>query len=200
MQLCNHGCVCQVAARMTRDSVAKEARSLSLAELDLGLLALFVGQELNERVQREIHAAGFAGLRISHGYVFQHLIAGERSVGELSRLLGVSQQAVSKVVRELSELGYLQTLSSEDARVRKLALSARGRAAVDCSRKARKALEAKLLSDVSPRRVAHTRALLTHMLTRLGGAPAVETRRVREPDARAPSARRAQKRGRAGEG
>lgn len=182
---------------------AASSDAISLAELDLGLLALFVGQEANRRVQEGLERAGFEGLRISHGYLFQHLISAELRIGELATLLNVSQQAVSKVVRELTELGYVETVAfSEDARVRKLRLSTRGNAAVETARKLRARLTKELLRGTAPRSVQHTREVLCQMLKRLGGATAVQSRRVREPDAResgqrtdaAPRARRGRRR------
>lgn len=157
--------------------------AVSLSELDLGLLALFVGQEANRRVQDRLERAGFRGLRISHGYFFQHLISGERSVGELAALQGVSQQAVSKVVRELTELGYVESVAfSEDARVRKLRLSARGTAAVQTARKLRARLSKELLRGTAPKAQEHAREVLCLMLTRLGGVASVQGRRVRAPE------------------
>lgn len=155
--------------------------AVQLEALDLGYLALFVGQRVNEQVLEDIHAAGFTGLRHAHGYVFQHLLGGPRSISELAGLLEVTQQAASKTVAELESLGYVEKTESEDARVRRVALSERGRAAVEKTRAVRAGLQQRFERQHGARAVAAARRLLAEVLTSLGGAEAVRTRRVRAP-------------------
>src|SRR5919108_5838781 len=113
-------------------------RPVEEPELDLSLAALFAGYALNDEVQRRLHSAGFKGLRFSHGFLVQHLVAGERSVGELAELMGITQQAVSKTVGELETLGYLERRArAADARVRLVTLTRRGREAIETAREAR---------------------------------------------------------------
>ena len=73
--------------------------------LPLTHLAFFVGTFANRKLAAEMQRAGYADLRESYGYLFQHLLGGPCSVGELSRRLGVTQQAVSKTVAELTAKG-----------------------------------------------------------------------------------------------
>jgi len=154
---------------------------VNVEDLDLGYLALFVGMRVNERVQEELEAAGFAGVRQAHGYVFQHLLGGARSISELAGLLGVTQQAASKTVAELERLGYLEETPAEDARVRRVQLSSRGRAAVEKARALRTALAQRFESAHGKRAVDAARTLLADVLQSLGGAEAVRTRRLRSP-------------------
>src|SRR5204863_3802125 len=94
------------------------------AALDLGYLAQFVGAAFASAVQERLAAEGFDGLRFSHGYLVQHLVEGERTIGELAERLEVTQQAVSKTVAELEGLGYLERLAdAADARVRRVRLT-----------------------------------------------------------------------------
>ena len=87
-------------------------------QLDTGTLALFVGQAAAALVQEQLAAQGFGDLRFSHGYVFQHLIDGEPTVGELAAQLGMTQQGASKAVAELERLGYCERVAdAADARV-----------------------------------------------------------------------------------
>jgi len=159
----------------------KKAAEVRPGALDLGYLALFVGMRVNEVVLDEVHAAGFAGLRHSHGFVFQHLLGGPRSISELAALLEVTQQAASKSVAELETLGYVEQTPSEDARVRRVGLSARGFAAVDKTRAIRGELEARFKRAHGSRAVDGARALLAEVLDSLGGTEGVRTRRVRMP-------------------
>jgi DNA-binding MarR family transcriptional regulator len=92
---------------------------------------------VKELLLAQAHANGYRGLRHSHGYIFQHLIEGPRTVTALAKLLGVTQQAASKSVAGLVELGYLPSAPLRDRRTREVAFSERGRAAIEFSRKFR---------------------------------------------------------------
>ena len=153
---------------------------IDLHSLDLGYLAQFVGQRINDRVLERLDAEGLGDLRISHGYVFQHLLEGPRTITDLAARLGVSQQAASKTVAELIALGYLASAPAPDRRARSIALSKRGRTAVSVARKARARLEQRL-SAKHGAALAQARELLATVLEDLGGASAVRTRSVREP-------------------
>ncbi|MEV0998086.1 MarR family transcriptional regulator [Nonomuraea sp. NPDC050202] len=151
-------------------------------DLELGTLALFVGSAAASAVQEEMAAQGFTGLRVSHGYVFQHLVEEARTIGELAVRMEVTQQAASKVVAELEGLGYVERVPDpRDARIRRVRLTGRGRAAVAAARRARAAQEDRLAERVGRERVEECRALLAELLDELGGAGAVRRREVRPP-------------------
>jgi DNA-binding MarR family transcriptional regulator len=153
-----------------------------LPQLDLGLSALFAGQAVAEVVRGRLEARGFAGLRFSHGFLVQRLLEDEQSIAALAAALGVTQQAVSKTVSELERLGYVHRRPApRDARVRLVALTDRGRAAVEAAREERAAVEAALRERVGPRRVAAATRVLREVLELHGAAAAVRTRRVRPP-------------------
>jgi DNA-binding MarR family transcriptional regulator len=152
------------------------------ADLDLSLAALFAGYALNDEVQRRLHASGFEGLRFSHGFLVQHLVEGGKPIGALAELMGVTQQAVSKTVRELEALGYVERQApAADARVRVVTLTARGRAALDAARSARAELVAELRTELGPRRVDGATTVLREVLRTTGTLPAIRGRRVRPP-------------------
>lgn len=150
--------------------------------LDLGHLALFVGLAFAEQAQAELAAAGFTGLRFSHGFVVQHLIGAERTIGELAARLQVTQQAASKTVAELEGLGYVERVADEaDARVRRVRLTRQGQAAVTRSRRSRAALQRRLVARHGESALAACQAVLAGVLETLGGAEAVRGRRVLAP-------------------
>src|SRR5688500_13645873 len=98
-----------------------------------------------DEVQRRIAADGMDDLRFADGVVFQHLVPGPLPIGALSERLGVSQQAASKAVADLERRGYVERAADPgDARVRRVSLSARGRAAIEAGRRHRAALESEL--------------------------------------------------------
>jgi DNA-binding MarR family transcriptional regulator len=151
--------------------------------LPLTHLAYFVGLAANRQLLLELRQAGFGEVRESHGFLFQHLVRGPQSVGELARRLGVTQQAVSKTVAELSRAGYLESLPGEDARVRLVRLSERGQACVVASRKLRDSLERRLEKAVGAKCLRQAQSALVDALEALGGLDAVKQRQVRPSDA-----------------
>ncbi|GAA5069141.1 DNA-binding MarR family transcriptional regulator [Thermocatellispora tengchongensis] len=150
--------------------------------LDTGSLALFTGFAASAAVEAELAARGFADLRFSHGYVFQRLVGAAPTVTELAAGLGMTQQGASKAVAELERLGYVERVAdADDARVRRVRLTARGEDAVRAAREARAALEERMRRRFGPGRLADARALLAEMLDALGGTAAVRRREVRPP-------------------
>ena len=153
-----------------------------LQGLDLSLAALFAGLALAEQVQARIAAEGFADARFGHGFVFQHLVGGPLAIGDLARAMDVTQQRASKATAELEALGYVRREPDPaDARVRRIALTERGWAAIEAARRAR----AGILDDVRARlggeRVAAAEELLRDVLRETGADAAVSARRVRLP-------------------
>lgn len=162
----------------------KAAVEVDVDGLPVSHLAHFVGVSANGLVLVEMKRAGFGDLRESHGYLIQHLLREPHSVGQLSKLLGVSQQAVSKTVAELTRSGYLESEAGDDARVKLISLSPRGQDAVQAARRIRERLERRLLGRLGERRSAALRASLLELLQELGGVDAVKGRRVSSPEAR----------------
>jgi DNA-binding MarR family transcriptional regulator len=151
-------------------------------DLDLGSLALFVGNAAAARVQAELEAAGFTGLRSSHGYLFQHLVEAEPTIGELAALMRMTQQAVSKTVAELEGLGYVERVpDARDGRIRRIRLTARGTDAINAARRSRAGLDELVRARFGDDRLAEARAVLAEVLDALGGVEEVRLRRVRPP-------------------
>ncbi len=152
--------------------------------LDLSLAALFAGHALNDEVLARVRARGYDGLRNAHGYVVQRLIEAPQPVGALAVELGVSQQAVSKSVAELERLGLVERRADpSDARVRIVALTERGRGAIEATREARREVVDELRETLGPRRIDAATKLLGEVLEARGLSPAVRGRRVRPPRA-----------------
>jgi len=150
--------------------------------LDVGYLGLFVGYAFASVVEEQLAREGYGDLRFSHGFLFQHLIEGPRTLGELAERLEVTQQAASKSVAELEGLGYVERVADpEDARVRRVRLSERGHAAVSASRRIRAEVEHRLEERHGARALAQARVLLSEVLDSLGGVSAVRARRVLPP-------------------
>jgi DNA-binding MarR family transcriptional regulator len=155
---------------------------VQLGDLDLSLGAMLAGLAMAEEVERRMAAAGYDDVRFSHGFVFQHLLREPLTVGALAREMEVTQQRASKAASELEALGYVRREPDPaDARVRRLVLSERGRAAVAAAREARAAVVGELRERLGPRRVAAAERLLRDALSALGAGDTVRARRVRLP-------------------
>jgi DNA-binding MarR family transcriptional regulator len=151
-------------------------------ELDTVTALYLTGLALTTEALGRLHAAGHPDLRISHGFVVQHLVEGPVRIGDLAVRMGVTQQAASKAVAELEALGYLERTSDPgDARVRRVGLSARGAAAVSTTRAVRADIERELAAALGAGRVEEARRTALDALEWAGGAEAVRGRRVRPP-------------------
>ena len=154
--------------------------------LGLGYLGQFLGQQVNELILASGKRKGFSEMRVSHGFVVQHLVAADRPVSrtgsDLARRMGVSQQAASKTIAELVRLGVVNVAPSKDRRAKQVSLSARGWEAVQLARRYRTRLEQRLLRHVGRRRYSEARRTLRDCLTLLGGVDRIRTRRIRQPD------------------
>jgi DNA-binding MarR family transcriptional regulator len=151
------------------------------AALDLGYLGFFLGLRVNELVMDRMAAAGFENVRESHGFVIQHLIDADRTITELAERMAVTQQAASKVVAELVDLGVLVASPGEDRRAKRIRLSRRGWEAVRLGRRARRQIEARLAKAVGARGYAAARATIARCLDTLGGVERIRARRIRSP-------------------
>lgn len=156
--------------------------SPTAAGLDLGTLALFAGQAAADELMREMRGRGFDDVRFSQGYVFEHLIDAEPTIGDLAERLDITQQGASKVVVELERAGYAVRVSDAvDARVRRVRLTRRGREVIEAYRAARRRQEERLAERYGAERVRQARELLAEVLEGLGGADAVRRRDARPP-------------------
>jgi DNA-binding MarR family transcriptional regulator len=156
--------------------------AITPADLDLGTLALFVGYAHSSAVLAEIHARGHTALRVAHGFVFQHLVEQDRTIGELAARLEVTQQAASKSVAELEELGYVERIADpDDARIRRVRLTEGGHAAIEAARAARARIGRRIAAGAGEARVAAAQKTLVTVLELLGGGTDVRTRRIRAP-------------------
>lgn len=149
-------------------------------DLDLGYLGLFLGLRINELVAESLSSAGFQNVRQSHGYVIQHLIGGNRTITDLAGRMGVTQQAASKVVGEMVDLGILEAVGAPDRRAKHIRLSDRGWQSVKLARKTRQRVESRLMARVGDSYAA-AKATLVDCLAELGGLEQIRSRRIREP-------------------
>lgn len=158
-----------------------ESKRIDVKSLDLSYLALFLGQRVNEIVMQRLKRAGFRSVRESHGYVIQHLIDGDRSISDLARRMGVTQQAASKTVAEMIRLGMLEALPAVDRRAKAIRISTRGWESIRLSRRVRGQLDRRLEGILGAREHQLIKGGLIECLTNLGGVQRIQAHKVREP-------------------
>ncbi|HEX5090828.1 MAG TPA: MarR family winged helix-turn-helix transcriptional regulator [Nocardioides sp.] len=131
--------------------------------LDLDLLTYIgiVAPALNDVVVERLAQQGFEGVKVSHGYVVQRLLAGEPTITLLATQLGMTQQGASKQVLDLERLGYAERVSVVgDQRRRAVRLTDRGRRMVEATRAIRADLERKVLRRAGRERIEHAKDVL----------------------------------------
>jgi DNA-binding MarR family transcriptional regulator len=154
---------------------------LKLSSLDIGYLGGFLSLRMNELVMEAAARAGFTEVRESHGYVLQHFIDSDRGITELARRMEVSQQAASKAVAEIVDIGLLEQAPSDDRRSKRIRLSDKGWKFVKTTRRTRKQLEKRLLAKIDQHSYEKTRSALIECLEELGKVERILSRRVRAP-------------------
>lgn len=149
-------------------------------ENDVASLVSAVAEAVDAAVLQALEGSG---LRRAHGYVVQRLLVAPSTASEIAAELGVSQQAVSKLVAEMLELGHVEPARDDaDRRRRPVRLSAAGRQAVGAARAARAGVEARLREAVGDERFEVTRQVLVEALEVLQIGARVRDRTLVPPD------------------
>lgn len=164
------------------DHHAETGPTLEEAHDDVALVFLALAAHVQRENEAHMRRKGFEDLRPSHGYVFQHLVTGPKSITQLARALEMTNQGASKAVIELEDLGYVhRRVSDADARARHVELTARGRRAIEASREARRITTQAMLDSLPERaRPGFLRSLRT--ITDTSGAlSTMFERRLRPP-------------------
>ena len=96
-------------------------------------------------MRADLARQGFDDLGRSDGYVFRVLGDGDRSLSELAGLLGMTLPGAGKIVDDMEARGYVERHPDRvDRRVKRLALSRRGRAALKAARAFHRGYERRL--------------------------------------------------------
>lgn len=150
-----------------------------LPPLDLPSLLTIVGDAVSKEV---VGALDGTGLRHGHGYVIQRLLVGPATATEMAGELGITQQAVSKAVKELTSLGHVETTPDpRDSRRRPVHLTARGRKAVATARAARRRIDARIREAIGDTALERLTDDLVALLPAFGIDDAVRRRAVPPP-------------------
>jgi DNA-binding MarR family transcriptional regulator len=95
--------------------------------LALPVLLLSAAGTLVDAIHAGVEARGFAGVRPAHGFAFTRLAPDGATIAELGEHLGVTKQAASQLVDELTRRGYVQAEPHpRDARAKLITLTELG--------------------------------------------------------------------------
>lgn len=109
--------------------------------------------------------AGFDDIPRNGIYVIGAISRTGAPMATIIRQLGVSKQAAGQLVDALVLRGYLdRAVDGEDRRRLTVALTERGRAAAEVSRRTVERIDAALLKKVGREHIAHTRATLMALI------------------------------------
>lgn len=146
---------------------------------DLSSVLTILGDRISSLV---VEALDGTGLRHGHGYLLQRLLTGPATASEVAQELGITQQAVSKAVKELVTLGHVELVADGDDRRRRPArLTPQGMNAVETARAARRSIDDRIRSAVGEAAFAETMATLHTAMEVLGISEAVTRRTVPPP-------------------
>ena len=138
-------------------------------EEDLGILLTAALGVFKERLHQHLASAGYDDLGASFGFVFRSLAERPLSLVELAAKLGISSQGALKIAAEMQQRGYVERQDDvADRRVRRLLLTARGRAALREARRFHATAERELVKSVGARQVAGARAVLRKLAQESG--------------------------------
>lgn len=133
--------------------------------VDLGVLFNLAYGAFVARLHAAMEQAGFRDLGQSFGYVFRLLDAGPASLVSLASRLQITSQGALKIVADMEAKGYVERRGDpDDARVRTVALTARGREALQTARRFHADFEANLANEVGASNAAVLRSTLEHIV------------------------------------
>ena len=128
---------------------------------DFGVLLNLAFNAFKDALERDLAQAGFDDLGPSFGYVFRLLADGPCSLSELSAQLQMTPPGALKVVDDMVAKDYVSRSADEtDRRIKRLALTDRGRAALARARDFHARCEAALEAHLGADTVTATRTVL----------------------------------------
>jgi DNA-binding MarR family transcriptional regulator len=130
---------------------------------DEHLVALLgsVRDELLEEMYRRVAAAGYPGLRPSHGCVFRYLELEGSRLSELAEKSGMTKQAFGEHLANVEALGYIVRVPDpQDGRAKLIVPTARGREVLVLGRQAFAEIERDWAATIGVERVAALRTTL----------------------------------------
>lgn len=95
---------------------------------ELGQVLMLTLRDFQQRLDRDLEASGFPGIRYRHRTVFMHLdLHGASRSVDLAAAAGIRPQSMMKIVHELEELGLVtRRPDPSDSRAKLIEFTAQG--------------------------------------------------------------------------
>ncbi len=121
----------------------------AMTDVPLTRLLITALRVLVDEMHRRLTAAGHPGLRPAHGFALNAVGENGTTTVRLGELLGMTKQGAAKLVRTLTDLGYLHSAPHDhDGRARLLRLTPRGLDALHTAAAIQRDLEAELADRI----------------------------------------------------
>jgi DNA-binding MarR family transcriptional regulator len=147
---------------------------------DFGILLLIASRAFADDLHARLAAEGFPKMRAGFGFIFRALQGAEPTPGDLAARLGVSKQAVGKVLDEMEQRGFVERRTDpSDRRARRVRLTAHGRLASETALRLSGEIEATLRERVGDEQVVALRRALVAYVEEHGGGEDAAARRAR---------------------
>jgi DNA-binding MarR family transcriptional regulator len=147
---------------------------------DFGILLLLAARAYADDLHARLASVGFPEMRASFGFIFRVLRESQPTPSELAVQLGVSKQAVGKVLDEMEARGFVvRQADRQDRRARRVVLTDHGRAASDAAIRFSDEIEADLRVKVGAEQVSVLRTALLAYVQAHGGDDHADARRAR---------------------
>jgi len=154
--------------------------SSDTADVDFGILFALAFRCYVDHLHAGLAEQGYTGIRSTFGPVLRALRDRPAGLTALAGELGVTKQAVARVVDDMRAAGLVeQTPDPDDGRGRLLSLTPRGEAMVTAAVAIGTAYEAELAEELGPRQARALRAGLERIVARSGAQAELAARRVR---------------------
>lgn len=135
------------------------------SELDLtSLLSLSFSTSINELHER-LSELGFEDIRPIHGFMFKYITPNGATGIELAEYLGITKQAVSKMVDYLEKSGYvMRKTHPTDKRGKIIVLTERGWLVVQAKEKILTEIEGRWIENIGAERMQMLKEDLTKLV------------------------------------
>lgn len=131
------------------------------AREDFGILLNLAFNRFKDELNASLATAGYDDIGPSFGYVFRLLADGSRSLTEVAAHLQMTAPGALKVVEDMVAKGYVsRSADAQDKRVKQLALTARGKAALKLARQFHDRFEKGLAKRLGEPSLLATRSVL----------------------------------------
>ena len=130
----------------------------------IGALLRMPLEAVHRRMFEHLHERGFTDFEPAHLIVFQWPGPDDNRPSELAARLQISKQALNYLLGQLEQLGYLERRPDpSDQRGKRIAVTDRGRAAIQAIRDAVREVETAWADQLDPARFAQLKTLLVDL-------------------------------------